>query len=254
MRVKNKKTGREYSILNKDWENMQKNQTNRLFSIIDYDDKIDTLDIGCGIGGSLGWSKRVFGWSSFMGIDSSESDIKQAINYGYKKECFIVDDIIKFDFSIFPKFRYSTILHVLEHIESEQDIENIINKAISVSDEFVFIKHPFFDGDEYLKEHNLKFTWSDWVGHPTHIGKDMLTKILNKTGLQYVIGFVNEIKDSSFDLIIPYSAPIDTLKYDKVKHGKKKFVEFDGNIFHETYAFINTGCKNWEKLIKTKVL
>lgn len=215
--------------------------------------RVDILDIGCGGGGSLGWSKSVFGWDTYIGIDNFIGDIEKAIKSGYNVRNFINSDITTYDMSQLPRFRYSTMIHVLEHLKSEQDVENVINKAISVSDEFVFIKHPYFDGDEYLKLFDLKFTWSDWIGHPTHVDSEMLTRILDKTGLQYGIGFVYKVENSYSNELIPLSAPVDQIVYDEDKHGYKQYIEFDVPLYREMYAFINIKCKYWDELIKADV-
>lgn len=250
MILQNKKTGKKYRIDNILYAKLKSKNKHTMFNIIDYSDFVDVIDLACGSGGSLGWAKSVFGWDSYLGIDVDNSFVGQAKDFGYRN--IIQGDLLTMDFSKLPKARYVIMHHFLEHLQNDQEVELMINKAIGLAKEFVFIKHPFFDGDEYLKDKGFKLTWSDWeFAHSCHVNKAMLENILNKTGLEYKIGFVNPIKNSDFGLIIPFNAPHEQCFY-KPEHGIKEFTEFE-NVFHETYAFININCPTWDELIKKDI-
>ena len=203
---------------------------------------IDFIDLGCGIGGSIDWAKAKFGGDTYLGIDSQLSDIQIATDHGYN---VILNDVTNENFE-FPKARYITMLHLLEHLKNENDVKNVIKKSIIATKEFICIKVPYFDSYEYLKNLGFKLTWSDWIGHPTHITTNLLERIINDLGYEYKIGYLEPVYDSNSDEIIPYTAPVDIIKYDE-SLGKKEYTEFMG-VYRETYCFININCPYWKKL------
>ena len=204
---------------------------------------IDFMDFGCGDGSSINWAKR-FGGNKGWGVEKNSDKIKDRFD-------IINGDITK-DIYL-PRVRYTTMLHLLEHLYSEVDVEYVIKKAITHSSEFVFIKCPFFEKIEYLADLGFKITWTDWLAHSTAITEKLLSDILNKTGLDYYIGFQYPIEDSQWKEIIPKDAPVDTIWYSE-SLGKKEYVKFD-EIYREIYCYINTGnIKYWDKLLTTNIL
>ena len=138
-----------------------------------------------------------------------------------------------------------------EHLKNENDVKKVVLKSIDSANDFIFIKVPYFDSDEYLKSLGFKFTWSDWIGHPTAVTTSLLKSILDDTTLQYHIGYLYTVLDSDSNEIIPYSSPVDTIIYHE-NLGQKKYTKFN-NVFRETYCFININCDYWDKLITTPV-
>lgn len=209
---------------------------------------VDFIDFGCGTGGSIDWDKNRFGGDNYIGIDNRLSNVQIAINKGYN---VILGDITNDNLKL-PQSRYITMLHFLEHLKNEQEVEKVIKKSIELSTEFIFIKVPFFDGNDYLKELGFKLTWTDWIGHPVSVTSNMLKKICEKFELQYNIGNIHPIKDSFSNEIVPYSAPVDTIYYEE-KLGQKNYIKFD-NIYRETYCFVNINCQYWEELKMVNIL
>jgi len=209
---------------------------------------IDFIDLGCGIGGSIDWVRNRFGCETYLGIDSRISDVRTGINNGYN---IILGDVTNDDI-IFPESRFITMLHFLEHLKDEEAVEKVIKKSIESATEFIFIKGPYFDSKDYLKQFDLKLTWTDWLGHTTDVTKNSLEKIINKFGLEFKIGFQYSILNSDSNEIIPISSPINTIVYDELL-GVKKYVEFEG-VYREIYCFININCPNWSEIINTKII
>ena len=209
---------------------------------------IDFIDFGCGTGGSINWVKTRFGGETHLGLTNREHEVETAIKNGYNVK---LQDITNDDVEL-PKCRYVSMLHFLEHLKDEQTVEKVISKAINLASEFVFIKVPYFDQIEYLKNLGLRLTWTNWIGHPTAVTSEMLKNITDKFSKQAKIGFLYPIIDSDSNEIIPISSPVDTVLYD-VKLEQKKHIELI-NVYRETYCFININCEKFEEIIKTNIL
>jgi len=206
---------------------------------------LDFLDLGCGSGGSINWGKR-FGGKTHLGIGDRVDELSKAVQDGYFVMCA---DITKVEF---PKVRYVTMLHVLEHLKDKNAVKKVIKKSIEAANEFVFIKGPTFENYDYLKSLGFKITWTDWFGHPTFVTADLLEWCLKDSGLSWVYGFQYPIPDSTSTEIIPYTAPTDTIIYNG-SLGEKPYTEFE-NVYREIYCFININCLDWERIIRTDVL
>ncbi len=65
--------------------------------------------------------------------------------------------------------RFAVMSHFLEHLPDLSMVKDAIKSAARVASDFLFIRGPYFDSDEYLRSFGLKFTWSDWHGHTCHL-------------------------------------------------------------------------------------
>lgn len=139
----------------------------------------DIVDLGCGSGGSMVWAISKFGGTAHIGFTKSQDDVIQA-----KRQGLLVEqaDILEDNF-IVPKTKCVTLLHVLEHLPSQTSVEKVIRKSLSSTSDFIYIKGPYFDGYDYLRTLGFKLTWTDWIGHPTAVTKNMLCEILNKCNI-----------------------------------------------------------------------
>lgn len=211
--------------------------------------RIDGVDLGCGTGGSIGWSKNRFGGDNHIGYDNEESDISEAIKSGYNVE---YADITSDDFVI-PQCRFITSLHTFEHLQDEETILKLLKKCVASASEFIFIKVPFFDNMDYLKSLGLRLTWTNWVGHPTAVTFDMLKRLLEELELSGTAGFLHPVIDSSLNEIIPVDSPIDTIYYNE-SLGNKDIIPLI-NVYRETYCFINVNCtpERWDELMQIDI-
>jgi hypothetical protein len=197
---------------------------------------IDFIDIGCGTGGSIEWAKTKFGGSTHLGIDNREKEVKEATKNGYN---VTLADITSEDV-VLPQCRYITMLHVLEHLKNEEDVEKVIKKAVNAASEFVIIRSPSFDSIEYLQLLGFRLTWTNWIGHPTAVTTDMLKMITDKLGFKAETGHLMPVLNSVSNEIVPISSPVDTIVYDPSVLEAKKFVEFV-DVYREVYYIINIG-------------
>jgi len=210
--------------------------------------KFDFIDIGCGTGGSIGWANGNFGGpdSKYLGIDNREHEVSIARKAGLN---VILQDVTEESYEL-PKCKFITMLHVLEHLKSEQDVENVIKKSIDAASDFIFMIVPSFDSKEYLKELGFKLTWTDWIGHSTAVTSDMFRRIAHKLGVEAIIKQSMPVHNTISEEIIPFDAPVDSIEYSK-NMGKKEYAEFK-NVYRETWCIINLNCPNWND-IKDKI-
>jgi hypothetical protein len=208
---------------------------------------VDFIDLGCGIGGSIGWAKARFGGDSHLGIDVEQKNVEQAIANGYS---VVAADALDCDFQ-WPVSRYVSMLHFLEHIENELLVRKVIEKALQSATDFVFIKVPYFDKIDYLKNLGFRLTWTNWIGHPTAITTNLLRQIAQEFGVKAHIGYLYSVVDSQSSEIVPISAPVDTIYYD-ISLGDKLHVEFD-QVYRETFCFLNCNCSYWDSLLSIDV-
>lgn len=208
---------------------------------------IDFIDLGCGSGGSIDWAKRKFNGGTHLGIEKYVVPYEKAVKNGYN----VIQKDVVLDDTILPKCRFVTMLHFLEHLRNEDEVKKVILKSIDSATDFIFFKVPYFDADEYLKSLDFKFTWSDWIGHPTAITTTLIKRLLDENVLQYEIGYSHPVLNSDSNEIIPFSSPVDTIKYD-TSLGIKKYVKLN-NVFRETYCFVNINCPYWNELIRTNL-
>lgn len=184
----------------------------------------DFIDLGCGTGGSIDWVKANLGGNSYLGIDIRQAECNKAKNNGYN--VFLAD--VTSPALILPKSRFVTMIHVLEHLNNEAEVELVVRKALESAEDYIFIKGPTFKSNEYLKNFGFKLTWTDWWGHKCPVDKDMLFRVLHKCNVRdYQIDFAyhQEIENSLSPEIVPITAPTDSLKYEE-QMGKKEVVEF----------------------------
>jgi len=191
---------------------------------------IELLDLGCGNGGSIKHFQNMFNAQSHLGIDNDINDIIEAKKSGYD---VALGDITKTDY---PQSNIVTSYHVLEHLHTLKDVETVIKKASKSATDFIYCVFPNFDDDKELESLGLKFTWSDWLGHPTKLTTVMIKSIVDKLGLIAYYGKLTPVQDSFHNEIIPFSSPVDTIYYSS-ELGEKQYIEFKG-LYKETAVLI----------------
>ena len=194
-------------------------------------ERIDFLDFGTSHGGSIEFALGKLGGKRGVGIDNSLGKVRSARSRGY--ECLIADARW---LAVKPRsVRFVTMMHLLEHLPDVVSVEAAVQSASSVASEFVVITLPYFDADEYLASKGLKFYWSDWTGHPTHLASSRLKEVLGKTHPLEFRVFGRRLVTSSKDPAIhSVESPRDQFEFDANIHPPKPEVVFDRNLFYET--------------------
>jgi hypothetical protein len=130
-------------------------------------------------------------------------------------------------------FRVAHFSHVLEHLPDLGAVESAIREAALIATDTLYIKGPWFDADDYLRDLGLNLFWSSWVSHPTHLTSADLGGILTRLGLNFTIGGQGPmILDSMNPRVHPigYFAPHN---YTRGNYPPKQQVQFDIPIYDE---------------------
>ncbi|MBT6472189.1 MAG: methyltransferase domain-containing protein [Candidatus Marinimicrobia bacterium] len=216
------------------------------------DKEFDFIDFGASKGGCIEFAKRSLKGKNGLGVDISPQKVLQMQNLGY--EC-VEGDITCLDNIPDKSVRFVTISHVLEHLPSISHIEKTLKEAIRISTDFIFIHGPYFDEDDYLADHGLKFYWSDWHGHTYHLRTNELDEIItNKITInQHKIMARVPVIDSSDPCIHPIESPIDQHDYNEDQHPIKKTLGFNRPIYKEFVCYM--GLRNldyWDSLVNAR--
>lgn len=210
-------------------------------------DEYDFVDFGCSTGRSLSFGEKKLGGKRGIGIDIDIEKVKRA-NHNIKNSedisgshSVVCEDITRLsEQNLTSKVRFTTCIHFLEHLFGIESAEKIIESAINISEEFVFISQPYADMDAQLFKSGFKTYYSDWLGHINLMTSYDFYKICRNfyyRGLikEFIIFATDEIKDSSSSIILPLESRLNQHEYDANIHPPK-----DGSIkFTGLYKDIN---------------
>lgn len=202
----------------------------------------DFVDFGCSNGGSLDYVAIAFGGNG-VGIDIDFNKVLNAKKHVIESKTgnhqVVQGDITMLNTENFKNtVRYASCKHFLEHIDGFNVVENILQNAINISTDFIFIIQPFFDKNTELFEKGFKLAYSHWTGHPNLLTSFDFFRLCESLPIKDFIIFARTpIVDSNDDQIVPLDAPIDSLRYDENIHSKKDFVTFEG-LYREIGVFM----------------
>lgn len=200
-------------------------------------------DFGCKKGSSSELCSQLGGVDG-VGLDINPLHINDYANSGRKAIlCDITNTSLPSDSADFV-----CISHVLEHLGSRVDVSRAIQEAIRISKSFVYIVGPWFESDDALKSVGVKFNWSDWKCHPTHVKfsdiinacKDACGRFsVNKPELDCLLFARIPILDTSYKAIHPLCSPKNQHNYDPAIHPQKpKVIQLEG-VYREMVAIIS---------------
>ena len=122
--------------------------------------------------------------------------------------------------------------HFLEHLPSKLEAQRVMLAALARTRTLVWLKLSSFQPDSYngegvLRDRGLRFTWTEWKGHPTPWLLQDCQKALQLWRTQapdrsYIakVRPAKMIEYSDNPHVVPVNAPADTLKYHP-SHGRK---------------------------------
>lgn len=193
-------------------------------------EEYDFYDFGCSAGGSIKFAQSKFGGVRALGLDIDPKKVERTQNMGFEArvaDCTCLEGM--------RRVRFVTMMHFLEHLPSRKHARDCIKSALQISNDFVYIRQPWFDSDGYLLTKGLKLYWSDWEGHTLHMTSLELRNILTSlrrcstTGrrLRYVIAALHPIVSSADPSMLPLDAAFDSHAYNEEAHGPKDIVPLD---------------------------
>jgi hypothetical protein len=193
------------------------------------------IDCGCASGGSLSHCEQRFGKRPGLGLDWYGADLEIAKSQGFAvAHC----DLTSVELPA-KCISYASMMDVLEHLPNEASAMSVMHKLSVAARDFLFIRHPSFDDVKYLAQFGLKFTWTDWTGHPNMMKiADYQRVFKTLVWNDYVIIPHMPLDDSTHPAIVPATAPADTLKYDAERHGPKPELQFDRTLYGKFDIFV----------------
>ena len=213
--------------------------------------EFDFLDFGSSSrGGCIRLTKNRLGGNRGLGIDKNKASVEKMREQGY--DC-IEGDIRALNVAS-DLVRFVTISHVFEHLPHLIAVRDTIACAARAASDFLFIQGPWFDADECLESHGLKFYWSHWHGHPCNLTTVQLWEILQELGLNdYVIKARVPVLDSLDPAIHPIGSARNQHDDDSVIHPRKPKVTFDIDIYREMVCYVRLRTlPNRDLLLKTR--
>ena len=207
------------------------------------------IDFGSKNGGSIKYASKLFNLNNGIGIDILKNFefISFRNNFlGLKTSILDLPNVELFDAVIMS--------HFLEHISCRNIIEKMVTKSLDISKNIVFIQQPFFDENNYLLEHNLKFSYADWKGHPSLFTTFDFYILLKKLQLtkkfKFSIFYDYPIKSSDSNFIVNINEKFDTVLFDSEKSIKKNQIVFDRPIYKEIKILITKTGSDHSKYLK----
>lgn len=198
-------------------------------------DDADFVDFGSGVGRSLLDAQTRFG-ARGVGVELREAKVAKARANGADVHLGNIMDVPR-DLSV----SFVTIDNVLEHLPDYDTVADVLGVAADIANDFIYIRHPCFEDEAYLRSLGLKQYWTDWIGHPSHLLLADFVTILRDLGLGSVeFEFVGAATSSADSTILPADAPVDSFEYDKALHGDKPIIEFDPPVHYAIDILIPT--------------
>ena len=201
----------------------------------------DFLDLGCSHGRSITFGKDRLGGRKGLGIDVDPAKVQAAQQDGFD---VLLADASTLDPGQFEGVRFAIMSHFLEHLPTFALAKQIIGSTSRVVEDYIFIRQPYFEADEYLFRLGLKLTWSDWEGHTNKMsGLDFYRicqgLLQNGTISRFCIYRRYPIDSSAHETILPLSAGHDRHAYEPARDAPKPTIDFDpGTVFHEIACVI----------------
>jgi hypothetical protein len=191
----------------------------------------DFLDFGASKGSSITFAVKHLGGKQGLGIDIRPAKVQKMIEAGF---ACIRGDVT--DLALPPdSVRFVVMCHFLEHLPNLDAVERALRSAVRVATDFLFIRGPFFDADDYLRRLGLKFYWSDWPGgHNCHLRVAELYGLLVKLELKdFVFCLRDEMRHSSATSLHPLNSPHSQHEYDANIHPPKRDFDLPEPVYRE---------------------
>lgn len=194
----------------------------------------DFIDLGCSSGRSVGYSARRFGGQRGIGVDLDEAKVARAAADGVEA---VHGDATQLDLD--RQVRFISMLDFLEHLPDLDTVERVLRSAASAATDFLFIKHPSFEGRERVEAQGVRQYWWDWHGHTAQVRIADYCLMFERLGLlQYHVRYLTAIEDSDHDSIIPTSMPQDRSAEEARETRPEPYVRFVPPIWRRQDIFV----------------
>ena len=147
-----------------------------------------------------------------------------------------------------PEANYYLAWHFLEHVPSKEWSDKLVKAALSKAKYGCWFVLPSFEpdaktGEGALRALGLRWTWSHWVGHPTHYLVEECKNAVDEwfkshgekleKGIQVLVQPTGWRTRSTKDKhVVPIDAPLDTTDYAE-EMGEKPNIYFSPPLIAE---------------------
>jgi hypothetical protein len=196
--------------------------------------RYDFVDLGCSNGGSILQCTRRFNVERGLGIDLDERKVQRTREAGF--EAVVADAR---EFKLDRTVRFVSIMDFFEHLPDLDTVEQVLTAAAVSARDFIFIKHPSFEGQEHAESLGMRQYWWHWRGHTAHVRVADYCSMFERLGLnQYMIRYVERITDSRHPSVIPTTMPVDVTGEQAKLVTDKPLVRFDPPLWRRQDIFI----------------
>jgi hypothetical protein len=200
----------------------------------------DFLDLGSSAGDSIPYCEHRFGARRGLGLDNDPAKVARARRAGRH---VVLSDGTRLaeapGLSEGKRVRFVSMVHFLEHLPNAKIAEMVVRSAAEVATDFLFIRHPSFEGEAYLSLLGLRQYWWHWTGHPNHLHISDYCGMFDRLGLhQYLIRYRQPLRDSMNRTILTTEEPMDQHKFDPAIHRMKRKVMFVEPLWREQEIFV----------------
>ncbi len=197
--------------------------------------RFDFIDLGAGDGESLVRFQERF-HAEGVGIDIDPVKVARAQSLGRN---VVLGDIGQLD--EVTRVRFITLDNVLEHLPDLAAVAHVLELTARIATDFIYIRHPSFEDETYLRSVGLKQFWTDWTGHTCHILIQDFVEIFRNVGIGMVeLRFNGLATDSTDGTLLPLDAPPDQGRYSEEIHGPKPTFALAKKIYKEIDLLVPT--------------
>jgi hypothetical protein len=170
----------------------------------------DFIDLGCSTGGSIDHCLGRFNARRGLGVDLDPRKVDRTRDAGFDA---VTADAAQLRLS--GQVSFISMLDFCEHLPNLATVHDVIAAAADSARDFLYIKHPSFEGEDRVESMGLRQYWWDWHGHTSHIRVPDYCQIFESLGLgTYMIRFLGKVTHSRHPSIVPTGAPRDLSEAD----------------------------------------
>ena len=196
----------------------------------------DFVDVSHHDANSVRYCARRFGGTG-LGISRQEETVERYRALGTDARRADVSDVDLPDRSV----SYVSVMDALPFFWRPGEVETLLERATSWARDFVFIRMPSFEDEDYLRSVGLAFFWWGWTALPPVRRLADIEEVLDRLGVaNYEIVMRQPVLTSDSPLLLPSGAPPDQNAYEQALHGPKPLVIFPRPVHAQFDLFIAT--------------
>ena len=144
-------------------------------------------------------------------MDVDERKVAKSLDRGVPAVCLDAADLAPFADNA---CRVISMVHFLEHLPTFTYVDQVIAEAARTASETIFVRGPCFH-DDYLAAKGLRFCWSHWRGHPTHVEAADVECALRRAGVvELTTTYLMPVTSSDDDCVHSLQSAVDRFAYD----------------------------------------